>query len=107
MIVREHWVPSGLVLLTAEKPRILGTSGYPVRLSAIQGAPITMECLVTGTPAPLVTWSKDGRPLEPYHASESMTLDETRAEDAGVYACTANNQVGEASREMVLTVLGT
>ncbi|XP_077561622.1 hemicentin-1-like [Haemaphysalis longicornis] len=88
-----------------EKPRILGTSGYPVRLSAIQGAPITMECLVTGTPAPLVTWSKDGRPLEPYHASESMTLDETRAEDAGVYACTANNQVGEASREMVLTVL--
>ncbi|KAH7978763.1 hypothetical protein HPB49_006680 [Dermacentor silvarum] len=88
-----------------EAPKISGTQ-TPVRLSAVLGEAATLECPAVGTPAPVLSWTKDGHPLEAFNSSESLTLDVTREEDAGIYACTAVNSAGVATREISLTVLG-
>ncbi|XP_065302130.1 hemicentin-1-like isoform X4 [Dermacentor albipictus] len=87
-----------------EAPQISG-SQTPVHLSMVLGETATLECPAVGTPAPVLSWTKDGHPLEVFNASESLTLDATREEDAGIYACTAVNDAGVATREISLTIL--
>ncbi|KAK8776434.1 hypothetical protein V5799_030217 [Amblyomma americanum] len=89
-----------------ERPQIIGPDS-PVRLSAVLGESVQLQCSATGTPTPVLSWSNDGRALEAFNATESVTLEVVREEDAGIYACTAANQAGVTTREMVLTVLGT
>ncbi|KAI3368742.1 hypothetical protein L3Q82_025731 [Scortum barcoo] len=69
------------------------------------GQTIKLTCKVTGSPKPVITWLKDGLPLEddPRHiitadrsGTCSLILDSLTAEDSGQYACYANSSMGSA-----------
>ncbi|XP_029906333.1 obscurin [Myripristis murdjan] len=70
------------------------------------GETIKLTCRVTGSPKPVVTWLKDGLPLEddPHHiitadrtGTCSLILDGLTAEDSGQYVCYATSCMGNAS----------
>ncbi|XP_035862895.1 obscurin isoform X16 [Sander lucioperca] len=69
------------------------------------GQTIKLTCKVTGSPKPVVSWLKDGLPLEddPRHiitadrsGTCSLILDSLTAEDSGQYACYAISCMGSA-----------
>ncbi|XP_069047287.1 obscurin isoform X22 [Lepisosteus oculatus] len=70
------------------------------------GETVKLACKVTGTPKPVVTWYKDGRPVDvdPHHiiiedpdGSCTLILDNMTAEDSGQYMCFAASSAGNAS----------
>ncbi|XP_039984506.1 obscurin [Xiphias gladius] len=69
------------------------------------GQTIKLTCKVTGSPKPVVSWLKDGLPLEddPRHiitaersGTCSLILDSLTAEDSGQYTCYATSCMGAA-----------
>lgn len=69
------------------------------------GQTVKLTCKVTGSPKPVVSWLKDGLPLEddPRHIISadrtgtcSLILDSLTAEDSGQYACYASSSMGSA-----------
>ncbi|XP_071342807.1 obscurin [Trachinotus anak] len=69
------------------------------------GQTIKLTCKVTGSPKPVVSWLKDGLPLEddPRHiitadrsGTCSLILDSLTAEDSGQYTCYATSSMGTA-----------
>nr|XP_046247907.1 obscurin [Scatophagus argus] len=69
------------------------------------GQTIKLTCKVTGSPKPVVSWLKDGLPLEddPRHiitadrsGTCSLILDSLTAQDSGQYACYASSFMGSA-----------
>uniref|UniRef100_A0A663N4L0 Ig-like domain-containing protein n=1 Tax=Athene cunicularia TaxID=194338 RepID=A0A663N4L0_ATHCN len=83
--------------------------GTPRKVSMVaEGSNITFTCEATGSPAPVVTWLKDGEPLgqqrNPVPGSPRLSLVAVGPADGGVYSCLAANEVGEASKPTCLTV---
>ncbi|KAK2835495.1 hypothetical protein Q5P01_015979 [Channa striata] len=69
------------------------------------GQTIKLTCKVTGSPQPIISWFKDGLPLEddPRHiitADRSgkcaLIVDSLTAEDSGQYTCYASSSMGSA-----------
>lgn len=78
-----------------------------------EGERVVFEGVITGEPAPNVSWFKNGVAVEPgvYQiASEnprySLTIPEVILEDAGVYECRAGNDYGEAVCVATLKIRG-
>lgn len=75
-----------------------------------EGSDVTFSCEATGSPAPAVTWLKDGEPLgqrsNQVPGSPRLSLAAVGLADAGVYSCLAANEVGEASKAFHLLVVG-
>nr|XP_036873103.1 obscurin isoform X5 [Manis javanica] len=70
------------------------------------GETVKLACHVTGTPKPVVSWYKDGKPVEvdPHHiliedpdGSCSLILDNLTGTDSGQYMCFAASPAGNAS----------
>ncbi|XP_057346834.1 obscurin isoform X16 [Manis pentadactyla] len=70
------------------------------------GETVKLACRVTGTPKPVVSWYKDGKPVEvdPHHiliedpdGSCSLILDNLTGADSGQYMCFAASPAGNAS----------
>ncbi|XP_060245885.1 hemicentin-2 [Meriones unguiculatus] len=82
----------------------------PLRVTIKAGEEVTLDCEAQGSPAPLVTWTKDAHPLLPVTnrydllPSGSLHLAQTQEGDSGHYECTASNPAGAASRHYVLGV---
>ncbi|XP_061109724.1 obscurin isoform X43 [Conger conger] len=77
------------------------------------GQTVKLACKVTGTPKPVATWYKDGRPVEadPHHiiiedpdGSCTLILDNMTADDSGQYMCFATSSAGNASTLGKITV---
>ncbi|XP_040040446.2 obscurin isoform X3 [Gasterosteus aculeatus] len=77
------------------------------------GQTIKLTCKVAGLPKPLVSWLKDGLPLEddPRHiitadrsGTFSLILDSVTAEDCGQYACYATSAMGSAGSVATVVV---
>ncbi|XP_047198779.1 obscurin isoform X2 [Hippoglossus stenolepis] len=69
------------------------------------GQTIKLTCKVTGSPKPVISWLKDGHPLEddPRHiitadrsGTCSLILDSLTADDSGQYTCYATSSMGAA-----------
>ncbi|XP_064085519.1 brother of CDO-like [Macrobrachium nipponense] len=58
------------------------------------GGTAYLRCVVTGNPLPKVTWTKEGL-AQPLGEGVNLTLTTTRAEDNGIYTCTADNGSGD------------
>lgn len=80
---------------------------------AINGESVSVECSVSGYPAPAIQWLRNGDILVPEHDRYLISYDgETTtlkfvsiaASDAGKYVCIAKNQEGEAKTAMQLDV---
>uniref|UniRef100_A0A0B7ATX1 Basement membrane-specific heparan sulfate proteoglycan core protein n=1 Tax=Arion vulgaris TaxID=1028688 RepID=A0A0B7ATX1_9EUPU len=72
------------------------------------GDRVELECVVTGTNIPTVTWTKLEGPL-PQSAivgAGILIIPEVRGEDAGTYQCTATNIAGTVQSRVELVVQG-
>ncbi|XP_057580791.1 hemicentin-2 [Hippopotamus amphibius kiboko] len=96
------------------KPRILVNGSRdadkPLRVTAKAGDDVTLDCEAQGSPPPLVTWTKDSRPVLPVtdrhrlFPSGSLHLAQAQVSDSGLYECTASNPAGSAARYYILGV---
>uniref|UniRef100_A0A7N5KTI0 Hemicentin 2 n=1 Tax=Ailuropoda melanoleuca TaxID=9646 RepID=A0A7N5KTI0_AILME len=82
----------------------------PLRVTAKAGDEVTLDCEAQGSPAPLVTWTKDFRPVPSVTdrhrllPSGSLRLAQAQVGDSGLYRCIASNPAGSASQHYVLQV---
>lgn len=78
---------------------------------AAMGEEVSVECSVSGYPAPAISWTRNGCPLIPqpercfmYYDGECATLKfvSVSMADAGTYACLAENGLGEATTQVCM-----
>ncbi|XP_062395904.1 basement membrane-specific heparan sulfate proteoglycan core protein-like [Sardina pilchardus] len=64
---------------------------------AVQGQTVTMQCQGSGSPTPVISWSKLRAPLPWQHkvVGGTLTLTNVGRQDSGQYICTATNSAGE------------
>ncbi|KAM9722140.1 hemicentin-2 isoform 3-T3 [Dama dama] len=96
------------------KPRILVNGSHeadkPLRVTAKAGDEVILDCEAQGSPPPLVTWTKDSRPMLPmtnrHHLllPGSLHLAQAQVSDSGLYECTASNPAGSATQYYILRV---
>ncbi|ROT76066.1 putative down syndrome cell adhesion molecule [Penaeus vannamei] len=83
------------------------------------GSPVNLKCSAVGSPFPLITWTRDHRPL---HTSlrtnvgsfrtalgevvSHVNLSDVTVRDGGTYACTAHNTLGSVSHSARVNVYG-
>ncbi|KAL2086356.1 hypothetical protein ACEWY4_017415 [Coilia grayii] len=75
-------------------------------ITAVQGQSVSMHCKATGTPTPVISWSKLRAPLPWQHKVEggTLTLTNVGRQDSGQYICTATNSAGETEAYVQLEV---
>lgn len=71
------------------------------------GCDIRLRVSVTGLPKPSLTWYHNDELLPPSEAQDSggLWIRDCRTSDAGLYACVATNELGEASCSAVLAIM--
>ncbi|VTJ68807.1 Hypothetical predicted protein [Marmota monax] len=97
---------------TKPKIKVNGSrdADVPLRVTAKAGEEVTLDCEAQGSPPPLVTWTKDSRPLlsvTDRHSllpSGSLRLAQAQEGDSGFYECSASNPAGSASHRYILGV---
>uniref|UniRef100_A0A670IF80 Hemicentin 1 n=1 Tax=Podarcis muralis TaxID=64176 RepID=A0A670IF80_PODMU len=73
---------------------------------------LELDCPVTGTPPPTITWLKNGQPIEGgigYKIllnGRKLLISRTEVSDTGHYQCVATNKAGENKKEFDVTVHG-
>ena len=100
--------------LSPELPKIFPMADL---FEVFEGEPFQQSCILASSkPAPIISWSKDGLPLNPNSPSvvissptASMSLliiSEVKRSHSGEYSCLATNQAGTSSRTVLLKVKG-
>ena len=84
-------------------PKIIWIS--PNRTAEL-GSEVTLVCTVTGLPAPLVVWKKNGKLVSESQVTGNVTLLNITQSDIGSYECWAINDAETDMRATVLNVLG-
>ncbi|GAA6073038.1 leucine-rich repeats and immunoglobulin-like domains protein 2 isoform X3, partial [Tachysurus ichikawai] len=96
-----------------ELPSFLKT---PMDLTIRTGTVARLECAAEGHPPPQIAWQKDGginfpaareRRMHVMPEDDMFFIANVKAEDMGVYSCTAKNEAGSLSANATLTVLET
>lgn len=75
------------------------------------GLPLQLGCLTSGTPFPVVSWSRDGMTLEAdgsevIIAGATLTLSSPSSADSGEYHCSAFSSAGLVSSSVQVLVVG-
>ncbi|XP_028353185.1 hemicentin-2 [Physeter macrocephalus] len=97
--------------LVVHVPPSIRENGHRANVSGMAGQSLTLECDANGSPAPEITWLKDGEQIP--EAGSHRLLEGARAlhfpriqeGDSGLYSCRAENQAGTAQRDFDLLVL--
>ena len=98
-------------ILTTEPAHILEK---PKSVDVTEKDPVTLECLVAGTPELIVKWFKDGRQIVPsrYFSMSfennvaSFRIQSVMKQDSGAYTFKVENDFGSSSCDAYLRVLG-
>ncbi|XP_033947808.1 hemicentin-1 [Pseudochaenichthys georgianus] len=92
-------------------PVIMGVSEeFMEEMGAVVNSSVVLHCDVTGHPAPVVSWLRDGQPLHAdsqHHISEDgskLQLLSVQVSDMAGYLCLAENKVGTVEKLFSLTV---
>lgn len=83
-------------------------------LTVTEGESVTLECQISGQPAPVIMWFREDYKIEnsidfqiSYESGYAqMVIREAFAEDSGRFTCTATNQAGTISTSCYLLVKG-
>ena len=70
---------------------------------------MSLACLSTGSPRPIVRWEKDGRDVTLLNGSENMELliqNANETTDSGMYDCIAENYLGSVRHQFFVAVHG-
>nr|XP_015827628.2 hemicentin-1 [Nothobranchius furzeri] len=92
-------------------PVITGESEeFMEEMGAVVNSTVVLHCDVTGHPAPIVSWLRDGKPVHSdsqHHVSEDgsrLQLLSVQVSDMAGYSCVAENKVGNAEKHFSLMV---
>ncbi|XP_033485428.1 neural cell adhesion molecule L1.1-like isoform X1 [Epinephelus lanceolatus] len=90
-------------------PRLFRPTGTHTTIMALRENSVTLECIPTGLPTPVVKWKKkDGHMHETSGKLEAhdrwLHFESITQNDDGEYECTASNNVGSVSHAFTLTV---
>uniref|UniRef100_A0A182TEJ1 Ig-like domain-containing protein n=1 Tax=Anopheles melas TaxID=34690 RepID=A0A182TEJ1_9DIPT len=79
------------------------------QVTARKGGAVTLECKASGNPVPSIYWTKrtgTGKSAAKIGEGPVLSLERVERQQAGVYQCTADNNVGEpVTVDMRLDVL--
>ncbi|XP_041262809.1 hemicentin-2 isoform X2 [Onychostruthus taczanowskii] len=96
-------------VLQIQVPPVLESPESSEEQLVAEGSDVTFTCKATGSPAPSVTWLKDGEPLRQQGArvpgGPQLSLVAVAPADAGIYSCLVVNEVGEVSKAFHLVVM--
>jgi len=88
------------------------TVGLRPQLEVFESSnPLEFKVIYLGEPLPLITWKKDDMLIQNENMIKSklnfsiLYLDSVMAEDAGLYSCTVENNLGKVETRCQLTVL--
>ncbi|KAM5295479.1 hemicentin-1 isoform 1-T1 [Glossophaga mutica] len=102
-------VSKHFILKVLEPPHING-SEESMEISVIVNNPLELTCMASGTPAPKITWMKDGRPLpqtgqvQTLGGGEVLRISSSQVEDTGRYTCLASSPAGDDDKEYLVRV---
>lgn len=76
-----------------------------------QSKPLTLECVVSGSPVPAAKWFKNGKEVTPRPSHQrqhnNLVFDKVTRSDEGSYTCTAETEQGTVvSANYTVNVLG-
>ena len=78
-------------------------------VSTSTNQPTTLICVASGNPAPVVTWSRNGEPLDVEKfiqlADGSLFVNDTDIQDEGTYIVKATNSAGTSEADVRVTVV--
>merc|ERR1719411_1738810 len=88
-------------------------TGLKPEQSLKDGSKLELKVQVKGDPDPMVTWTKDGKPITSSEVMEvkykngvaSVTINEVFPEDGGKYTCKATNTKGSVETSSKVTVI--
>ena len=69
-------------------------------MTTTEGSDLTFSCDASGNPAPLISWKRDGSPLNASGRisfeddKKQLTITNVSRTDSGGYQCVAKNKVG-------------
>ena len=89
------------------KARPIITGSQADSMTAALGSSASMSCDAIGFPEPDITWyRKDGEMPSDYTVEKDgrLTIPKVRPDDAGMYVCSANNDLGQTEHPMELVV---
>ncbi|XP_026178915.1 hemicentin-1 [Mastacembelus armatus] len=90
------------IQLSVHEPPSIPFSGEIINQTILSGFSTELECKATGSPLPVITWYKDGRPLTSaagvalLKRGQVLEIERAQLSDAGVYRCVAVNLAGVA-----------
>ncbi|XP_062273055.1 hemicentin-1 [Scomber scombrus] len=95
--------------LKVNVPPEIQDDGKSLNLTVTLKQPLTLGCDAFGIPSPIITWSKDGHPVDSpgvylQNGNRLLRIYRVQQEHAGMFACTAQNSAGEARREYNIVV---
>ena len=97
-----------LILFSAvSAPRFI--SGFPSHLEKWVDEPLELQCTVSGTPCPVLTWrvkDKNNTTQILPSVGNKLVVKSLTEGDSGKYTCIASNQHGEASISVTVHVKG-
>ncbi|XP_027518083.1 vascular endothelial growth factor receptor kdr-like isoform X3 [Corapipo altera] len=71
---------------------------------------ILLECRVSGTPEPQVTWRKNGYPISVASGismeNNTLVIERVKKDDEGLYECRASNELGQDSTSAFIKIQG-
>lgn len=73
---------------------------YPEVQTKTEGENMTLSCNVAGNPAPTISWSRNGSPLNTtgrisfLDSKTQLTITNVNRVDSGEYRCVASNSLG-------------
>ncbi|XP_070817740.1 hemicentin-1 [Chaetodon trifascialis] len=73
-------------------------------------SPLELECQATGTPAPVITWYKDGKPvrqgegLRVAASGRRLVVSRAQVSDTARFQCVATNEAGDHERDFNVVV---
>ncbi|KAL3989826.1 Immunoglobulin I-set domain family protein [Acanthocheilonema viteae] len=67
-----------------------------------ENATVTLECIASGNPKPIVVWKRDGRLLD--IRGSRFVIKSSKASDGGRYTCEARNEAGKVSTDFEVDI---
>ncbi|VDL71887.1 unnamed protein product [Nippostrongylus brasiliensis] len=88
----------------------------PERLvTVVENTSVTLSCVSTGKPEPIISWQKDGDPLHASNISaviksaqivgSEIVIANIEEQDSGRYTCEASNKAGKLDQDVLVNVM--